>query len=389
LRGFTGTAAVARASRSGAVIALLFLSLSGLYGQDTGAPDLGEFSALFSRDSGDVYRSNDLFVLGMPADPAEAGDSGVAEVFAAVADRLPPGLDSGNHVAPYALRLISLTAGGTGPAERGGTVFEAYSRVPAPDQGASVPGAPLLRWTGGTAVVGGQAEDRIIARIRWTSDGSWMATVRYFYRDDGRLYERREERPSGVSAYRVLDEGARGVLEVLSAEGDGLPRYRRFDNRGRLTGSSSGSGSISVNYGDDGSRSERELLPDGSTELRNYDADNRLLSSETTGVEGVAERREFAYDGEGRILTERYLSVLGETLTTYSYEGDDLSEVESRRDGVVISTQRISADVRIETRYLRGVPVLRIRYENGTRVSEEEIVEGEVVRRREYGEGAQ
>jgi hypothetical protein len=190
----------------------------------------------------------------------------------------------------------------------------------------------------------------------------------------------------GSQRFRVLEEGDRGTIEVL-ALGEGEENsYRRFDNQGRLIGQSGGNQTLSINYGEDGTRSEREALPDGGSEIREYDAENRILRSETRYADGVLETRDFRYDGDGRIIAEAFSGPLGEVATEYRYENGDLAEIETIRDGVRISLQQIDGSGRTETRYLRGEPVLRIRFEDGARIYEEELVDGEVIRRRDYRE---
>jgi hypothetical protein len=383
--------------RASLLIVVFFLVVIGEAGAQHEQKNLTEMLRELSRDlAGEDalwFRSNQLLVLGEAIDPAEqdplSGPFALRYQFPL--NSFPESWGEVPGEPPYVVRLLFLMA--SIPADPAvpaagyeSALLELYSQPSAGSAPGPSPGAPLLRWPEVQGTRQAISLRQIAYRFFFDSEGNWIRTLRYFYRADGRLYERLLIDERGIQRFRVLEEGDRGTIEVL-ALGEGEENsYRRFDNQGRLIGQSGGNQTLSINYGEDGTRSEREALPDGGSEIREYDAENRILRSETRYDDGVLETRDFRYDGDGRIIAEAFSGPLGEVATEYRYENGDLAEIETIRDGVRISLQQIDGSGRTETRYLRGEPVLRIRFEDGARIYEEELVDGEVIRRRDYRE---
>ncbi len=325
---------------------------------------------------------------GLSGDDAES-EPGIGEIWTVGAPAEILGLeDLPVHRNPLVRFVVFWRRNGESriPAVQGGGI-ELYGELPpASSDGTSLrgPGFPFLRW-GSISGSDDRVTSRVIlARIEWNNRGEWLSSTRYFYGEERRLYQRVVDTTAGSRRFSLLDEGERGVIELWSDGGQSIPEYRRFDNRGRLVTRSAVSGSVSVSYRDDGSREEAESFISGSRETRLYDPDNRILSSVLIGADGSRQEREFEYRDDGQIVSERFTSALGLFETLYDYRDDELSALSTRQNGILLSTQNIEGNRRVETRYLRGEAVLRIIYIDGTRQAEEELLNGEVIRRRTY-----
>ena len=255
----------------------------------------------------------------------------------------------------------------------------------------SPPGSPLLLW-GKEAEAPNPPEAYILLRLLFDQDEKLTEAFQYRYDALGRFYELQQTFPENSNRFVALNEEDRGFRELLFAEDWAIVSLRRFDDQGRLryssisADSSDEQSSTRIQYLDDGGREETERFPAGGEEQRRYDAESKLLSSTRSFSDGRTELRRFTYTTEGEILREEYQGTLGSIITEYRYEGEYLVGVETTRDGIISRRLEIDGDESVETRYVRGEAVLRIYLSEGIRVAEEELFDGDVLRRREYYE---
>ena len=254
------------------------------------------------------------------------------------------------------------------------------------------PASPLLVWPKEEDVALPAAESRILLRLNFDSDQMLTDTLRYRYDSVGRFYELQRRQQGGEQRFVVLNEETLGSRELILNDAGSLVSLRRFDDQGRLRYVSRSDEAVAnqsrsrIRYLNGGGREEIETFLSGGEEQREYDANNNLLSSLRVLSSGQEEGRLFTYTEEGDILLEEYHGILGDRITTYRYEEEELSEVVTTKDGVLSRRLEIDGDRSIETRYVRGRAVLRVYLENDTRVAEEELFNDEVLRRREYTE---
>lgn len=272
------------------------------------------------------------------------------------------------------------------------------SRRPTARRFSSRPGSPILLWTNNPVAsdVFSDApselqESRILLRFLYDKDGAETESSLYRYDSLGQFYELEKGTAGAEKRFVTLDEGSRGSRVLIYDKDWALLSLRSFDDQGRLQYSQSPSDSTGaesstrIRHLEDGEREEITSFARGGDELLKYDASNNLLLSQRNFSDGRSEERNFAYTEEGEILQEEFQGTLGKVLTTYQYDDGELSRIETLKDDVISRLLVIDGEEGVETRYLRGEPVLRIYLENDTRIAEEELFEGEIIRRREYG----
>lgn len=268
------------------------------------------------------------------------------------------------------------------------------SRSPTRRRFSSRPGSPILLWADKPVVSDVPTElqeSRILLRFLYDKDGAETQSSRYRYDSLGQFYELEQGSAGEEKRFVTLDEGSRGSRVLIYDKDWALLSLRSFDDQGRLQYSQSPSDSTGaesstrIRHLTDGAREEITSFARGGDELLKYDASNNLLLSQRNFSDGRSEERSFAYTEEGEILQEEFQGTLGKVLTTYQYNDGEVSRIETLKDDVISRLLVIDGEEGVETRYLRGEPVLRIYLENDTRIAEEELFEGEVIRRREYG----
>ena len=269
--------------------------------------------------------------------------------------------------------------------------ISAFEKRP-PAERSTLPGGPLLLWPQPEEV--SQPEEaqtsRILIRLAFDQNKEPVEILRYRYDSAGRFYELQRISEGRDMRFVSLDEGDMGFRELILNADWSVLSLRRFDDLGRLryvntsADSSITQSNTRIQHFDNGEKEEIETFQAGGEEQRRYDEENNLLHSLRIFADGREEERRFSYTEEGDILSEEYRGTLGSVLTKYRYEGEDLRVVETREDGVITRRIENDGDESVETRYVRGRAVLRIYLENDKRVREEELFNGEVLRRREY-----
>lgn len=327
-------------------------------------------------------------------------------------DRVPGSLRarSQQFFSTYRLMMLHLysSAGvGGSPGEYLGTRVKLYgversrnTLSGSQEAAVTLPGAPLLSWPdsrGGTAA-GGDAnqpnspgfvlETLLLLELHYSSPG-WLELFSENLYDSsfGFLSQTRWEN-GRIREFSLARDSGRGFREIIRDEHRDILSLRRYDDGGRLEFRDSLDSRVEVRYTSEGQRIEEERFPGGGSEIRRYQDNNLLLSSTRLYPDGREEERIFSYSDAGDILSERYEGPLGMLETRYRYNGGDLSEVISTRDGSIIRRVEYEENGRTETRYVRGNAVLRVYFEGERRMYEEELVNGQVVRRREYGEAS-
>lgn len=245
-------------------------------------------------------------------------------------------------------------------------------------------------------------------------DGTLRGTT-VFIRRNGRLIAREERDAEGVPVSRVeyaydSEGNPRAVFigtdinglnserittrQTVSADGKGL---RTADGSGEewrireLDSSRNPVRQVSLDEGalveqtswerrDDGTLIE-EVRETGNDVIRSrYDRDGRLVEEILTRNSAVVRTRfyqwnegnlvEIVEQGEGRVEV-RQMTWIGDRRT------DEVRQI----DGVTVSeTSWSSDDERIETLFRDGAPVIRVYWKGGTRVREEFLKDGEVIR---------
>jgi hypothetical protein len=134
----------------------------------------------------------------------------------------------------------------------------------------------------------------------------------------------------------------------------------------------------------DGGLVESTVRTEGMTTRREY-RQGRMVLMEQVEAGYVARRETREYDEEGRLerkviesrrttREERYGYGQDGTVTVTVFEDDRIVRSEARQeDGVTVMTE-----------YYQGEPAIRVYSQNGIRYREEVLVDGEVVRTREY-----
>lgn len=263
-----------------------------------------------------------------------------------------------------------------------------------------LPGAPLLSWPGihpsktqgavnaASEVRGSVTETLLLLELHYNSTGNISLFIENLYdRSLGFLSQTRWEN-GRIREFSYARDGDRGFREIIRDEQRDILSLRRYDDGGRIEFKNSPESRVEMRYSADGGRREEEQFPGGGREIRRYRDDNLLESSRREYPDGRVEERSFSYNDQGDILMERYEGPLGVLETSYSYREGRLAEVVSTRDGKIFRKLEYEGNEVLETRYIRGEAVLRVVYEGERRIYEEELVNGEVVRRREYGQSA-
>jgi len=117
-----------------------------------------------------------------------------------------------------------------------------------------------------------------------------------------------------------------------------------------------------------------------------YDAAGRQVAETTTVAGAVTERIQWTRDDAGRVLVKHRTGTGGteEVRTTWAADGTLEREEHFFRGARVKNVIRPAGDERIEELFEEGELFLRVYYRGDTRVREEVILDGVVVRERTY-----
>jgi len=240
------------------------------------------------------------------------------------------------------------------------------------------------------------------ARVRvFAADGSLASTVEYVVASSGRLREVLWWTASG-GGVRSASQAAGGtgaaaggaaVSEERSREGEEW-RTTRYDARGRAAVREHGDASglvwrqrlVYAGEARTPASAATEWPAERKAVATSYDAAGREVDETTTVAGSVTERVAWTRDEAGRVLVRRRTGAAGteEVRNTWADDGTLEREeyfVRGTRARTVIHT---GPDERIEELYAEGDLFLRVQYRGGSRVREEAVVDGRVVRERTF-----
>ena len=242
-------------------------------------------------------------------------------------------------------------------------------------------------------------------------DGALRARERYELGPGGELRRVRRESPGapGAEELALVSAGGRLYEERLAGGGRGL--VSRYDPEGRVAsqetwqerelverldlaypasggpeGPASPPGSAPSTAGRLPLSSERTVA--GTRTVTRYDAQGRDASRLVSRGGKRLEEWSFVYDARGnRVLAVR---VEEHGIEQWSYRNDaagNLEREEYRARGQLEKIVRYQEGGRVEELYRAGLPFLVVTYRGGVKVLEEFLEGGQVVRRRQFGEG--
>ena len=240
-----------------------------------------------------------------------------------------------------------------------------------------------------------------LVRVRvFAADGSLASTVEYLTAPSGRLREVRWTAADGSLRTESQAAGGTGSLaggaavsEERTRDGGEL-RTTRYDEAGRAV--------VREYRGPDGLVSRERLAYRGDSRTpvastTEWPAQKKVVETsrdeyglaidETTSVAGaVTERVTWTRDGEGRVLVMRRTGTGGirEVRSTWAADGTLEREEHFFRGARVKNVIRLAGGERIEELFEEGELFLRVHYRGDTRVREEVILDGVVVRERTY-----
>jgi len=235
----------------------------------------------------------------------------------------------------------------------------------------------------------GEVESRLVRRVV-SEDGELVATEHFRYWADGSLRSVKTVAVRGTTVeYRYL-QGRLHEEWVQTAE---TTERTTYDRLGRILGRTQWEAEEIVEretrtyWGESAEDTVKEIsvVVDGVETVRRYDEAGRLLGTSTARAGEVERDRIRVFDGN-RLVEEREQS--GGIARVWRYEYEDGMLVVERyfEDEELVKVTDYSHDdyTRVETLYRGGEPALRAYYRERTRVSEEVIRDGEVVRTREF-----
>ena len=132
------------------------------------------------------------------------------------------------------------------------------------------------------------------------------------------------------------------------------------------------------------------VIADGEETVRRYDEEGRLLGSSTARDGEVATDRTRIFE-DGVLVEEREQTEGALRVWRYEYEDERLVRERYLENGELVRITSYPAEgsyTRVETLYRSGEPALRVSYEDQPRVLEEVIRGGEVIRTRTIQAGA-
>lgn len=266
----------------------------------------------------------------------------------------------------------------------------------------------------------------LVREIRRDDQGAFLEQVDYEYDSGNRLIQVTALGPEGEvlrqRSYGYTRDGRIRTIEQQLGQGDQLQvnrsrfRYRSSilveealeigeSQRIRLIFDDSGALTEKIVYQDgqlisqeryDGSGSDGrsgqsiETFPDQNLRIeRQLDSQGRVVVERYYPLEGGGEaQREISYQYDGTSLRVTYQrdqrgSLVEETSYSYDGEGDLLSK-ELVENGELNLRSQYRDDERIDSLYLFGQVILKVYYQDGIRVAEEEFRDGELIDRREF-----
>ncbi|MFW6293231.1 MAG: hypothetical protein ACOC7V_13030 [Spirochaetota bacterium] len=235
----------------------------------------------------------------------------------------------------------------------------------------------------------GDVEPRPARRIV-TEDGELVATEHFRYWADGSLRSVRTVGARGATVeYRYL----LGRLHEEWVQSSDAVDRTTYDRLGRILGRTRWEADEIVEretrtyWGESAADTVKEIavVVDGVETLRRYDEAGRLLGTSTARAGAVESDRTRVFEGD-LLVEEREQSDGVERVWRYEYE-DDMLAVERyfEDDDLVKLTDYSHEDyTRIETLYRGGEPALRVYFRGQSRVIEEVIRDGEIVRTRDF-----
>ncbi len=232
-------------------------------------------------------------------------------------------------------------------------------------------------------------EPRLSRRVV-SEDGEVVATEHFRYWADGSLRSVRTVSERGTTVeYRYL----RGRLHEEWVQTSDTANRTTYDRLGRILGRTRWEAGEIVEretrayWGESAGDSVKEIVVvlDGVETVRRYDEAGRLLGTSTARAGEVERDRTRVFEGD-LLVEEREQSGGVDRAWRYEYEEGMLAVERYFEDDqlVKLTDHAPSGYTRIETLYRAEEPVLRVYFREQTRVTEEVIRDGEVVRTREF-----
>lgn len=240
-----------------------------------------------------------------------------------------------------------------------------------------------------------------LVRVRvFAADGSLASTVEYLTAPSGRLREVRWTAADGSLRTESQAAGGTGsaaggaAVSEERTRGGGESRTTRYDEAGRVAvrehGGSDGLISRERLAYRGGSRTPASSTTEWPAEKKVVEAscdEAGLVIDEVTSVAGaVTERVTWTRDAAGRALVMRRTGTGGtrEVRSTWAADGTLEREEHFFRGARVKNVILLAAGERVEELFEEGELFLRVYYRGDTRVREEVILDGVVVRERTY-----
>jgi hypothetical protein len=240
-----------------------------------------------------------------------------------------------------------------------------------------------------------------LGRVRvFAADGSLSSTVEYLTAPSGRLREVRWTAADG--SLRTESQAAGGTGSVPGGAALAEERAREGTEWRTIRYDEAGRAAVLEQGGPDGLVFRRRLLYAGSSTTpasswTEWPAEKRVVEtqydagggeiSETTTIAGiVTERAGWSRDEAGRVLVVRRTGTGGttEVRTTWAADGTLEREEHFLRGSRVKNVIHTAANERVEELFEDGEMFLRVQYRGDTRVREEVILDGVVVRERTF-----
>lgn len=214
------------------------------------------------------------------------------------------------------------------------------------------------------------ADGRIYELRRMDADGTLLQTLTYLW-EDGVLKEERSWTPE---RQEIRSFGPDGRLARSQASGNG-PREeveRIYSSSGALIG-------LRISYPDS--------QPPALTEL-DYDARGRVREQKEYRNGEILSLKSYTYEGESDRVLELRTETPGQVdLEVSVYEEGILVRREYTRNGQITQLSSYNGSTQVLSLYRAGREVLRLYYDNEIKVREEEILNGRVLRSREFSSG--
>jgi hypothetical protein len=223
-------------------------------------------------------------------------------------------------------------------------------------------------------------------------DGQLRTRERYELGPGGELRRVRRESPGrpGAEELALVSAGDRLFEERL--RGGGRSLVSRYDSEGRVSSQETWkerelvesveqiyAGRLPVST---------ELTAGGTRTVTLFDAQGRESSRRVSRGGKTLEEWSFSYDGAGNRVRAVRVDAHGTEQWSYFYdEAGSLQREEWRFRGQLSKVVRYVEGGRVEELYRSGLPFLVVTYRGGVKVLEEFLEGGQVVRRRQFGEG--